>query len=200
MSTFSRRFASRLRLYSLAPILASAIWGCPLRRVLSPFPTWTAGAEGGLLGSDFGIGLRSHYLPANSAIGITGGLQKYFPEAGSAYGGWVGARLDLDSGGALRPYGFAGATFLRSGYGGDDYEYDGSEFGPGGGAFRQDFGGDSQTAYGVRLGVGVQGNNPASKWSPFAEVGYDIFMGGAEFDNKATLSGGISYRLGGDSQ
>ena len=202
-----RRVFSRLRLYSLAPLLMMSMvdcgWvnpfeDCAADIITSPVPTWAAGPEASVLGSDFGAGIRARYIPANSTIGIEGSFSKYFPDAGSAYGASLGARLSVPSGGALRPYGFVGGTLLRTGYGG--YEFDESEFdGLGGGAFRQDFGSDSQTAYGLRFGIGASGGNPESRWSPFGEVGYNLYVAGAEFDNKATVSGGVTYRLGGGS-
>lgn len=207
MSVRPRRTFSRLRLYSLAPLLMMSMVDCgwvnPLEDcaadiITSPVPTWAVGPEAGVLGSDIGAGIRARYIPANSTIGVEGNLTKYFPDAGSAYGASIGARLEVPSGGALRPYGFLGGTLLRTGYGG--YEYDEGSFdGLGGGAFRQDFGSSSQTAYGLRVGVGASGNNRESRWSPFGEVGYNLFLGGADFDNEVTLSGGVTYRFGADS-
>lgn len=201
---YRRRSVVR-RFYSLSPLVLLFAPTCfpttceDLNAILSPVPTWAVGLDAGLWGSDPGIGVRTQFLPANSAVGLSMGLSKHFPDYGSAYRGSLGAQVSVPSGGPLNLFGVAGPVWARTGFGGDEYVPPTGEFSDfGGGAF-QDLGSSSQNAFGLYMGVGAAGNNPDSKWHPFAEVGYDLFFAGAETDNQLRLSGGLTYQLGGEN-
>jgi len=212
-----RRPTAAKKLYSLLPVLLLAFPSCESNDILACISAaiggtksgsqsgWEAGATGTASnstgGSQVGVGLRAHYLPGSTPLGLGMQLSKYFPEAGSAYGAWMGARLEIQSDGPVNWVGIAGPTLARSGYSPDGYEIPEGDFGDfGGGAPQQGVGLGSQNSYGLRLGVGATGNNPESKWRPFGEVGYDIFLGGADVENQLVFSGGVSYRLGGPDE
>lgn len=209
MPEVKRRRSGVRTFYSLAPLLLFLAPGCfnfaacdDPNVLFSPIRTIDFGPEAGVGRSngftDPALGIRVNYMPPLSPLGVSAGASKGFPDMGSAYNGFLAARLLLPRSGPVNFYGLAGGTVSRTSYGVDEYEIPG-DFETGGGSFRQGLSGGGQTAYGIRLGVGVEGNRADSKWHPFGEVGYDVFLGGADFANQFKLSGGVTYRLGGEA-
>ncbi len=142
------------------------------------------------------IGARFNYRPGTSPLGLGVGIAKGFPDAGSSYSGWIGARYERPSEGSVNLFAEAGPTVSRFSYSTDEYEIPGDFSELGGGAFQQGTGLGGQNSYGLRFGVGAVLNRPDSRWRPYGQVGYDLFFGGVEIDNHLRFSGGVTYRIG----
>lgn len=146
--------------------------------------------------SEVGFGVRCNCETDRPNLGVTFGASTYFPESGSSYGAHVAAKLSRPTDGPANLFATAGPVFSRFSYSTDEYQIPGGDFGEfGGGAFQQS-GGDAQNALGVRLGVGAEYDRDGSAWKPYGEVGYDIFVAGADFANQFRFAAGLTYTLG----
>lgn len=146
--------------------------------------------------SEVGLGVRCNCETNRPNLGVTFGASTYFPESGSSYGAHVAAKLSRPTDGPANLFATAGPVFSRFSYSTEEYQIPGGDFGEfGGGAFQQG-GGDAQNALGVRLGVGAEYDRAGSAWKPYGEVGYDIFVAGADFANQFRFAAGLTYALG----
>ncbi|MEZ4417992.1 MAG: hypothetical protein R3E10_19715 [Gemmatimonadota bacterium] len=150
--------------------------------------------------TDIGLGGQAVCKITGQPLGVTTGATLYFPEVGSAYGAWVGYHYNVDRDGPLDFFGTGAALWSHYGYSSDDYVIPEGEFGfnglGGGAAFQQGFDG-SGNAFGLRLGGGAALNRDQSRFAPYGEVGYDVFLLGDDFDNEVRFAAGVRVGLGG---
>ncbi len=182
-----------------APAMASASLGS---ETVLPLPQTTAG--GGRVGlggvvinsdghSTFGLAaLCDCALLSNPLVRYGGGLNYFFPDNGTALGGWFGGRYLLTPDAPLGVFGSASAVWSRA----SSDSYTVPEFSRVGGFFQESS--SSQNAFGIRPAIGAEYDaGPESRFVPFAEVGYDVFLVGDDFDNEVRLSAGGSLKVGG---
>lgn len=193
-----RRLWRRVRsvvLVALFSLSAGCLQSCPIMHMsVIPQGGFDFGSDGSSGSPGLNIGLRG--LPPGASVGPDIGVLYRSLDAGSEFGAWAGVYAPFTQSGDVELGGLGGLEWRRFSYSYDEFDYEIPDGLGGGAAAFQEFGGTSQNALAVRLGFAASLNRPDSRWTPTAQLTYNVYVAGAEFGNHASLGVGIGYALG----
>jgi len=182
-----------------------AFTGCPIVQTCGPGTQFSVIPQGGVdfgdtSGSSTGLNVGIRGLPTSGVFGPDLGVLYRSADMGSEFGAWAGIYTPFTRSGPVQLGGLAGLEYRRFSYDyrPDEYQIPTGEFGGGAAAF-QSTGAEAQNALAVRLGVAATMVRPGSRWSPNAQLTYNAYVAGADFENHPTLAVGVGYQVGGGS-